>query len=413
MLHFTSYLHFTRNNLRFLGFGFFMLFASSFGQTYFIGVFGPSVREEFGLSHTSWGAVYMAGTLMSALLLPWSGQKIDTIPLHRYAFMVIVGLAVASAFMALVPSVAFLVIAIFLLRQTGQGLISHTGSTAMARYFPADRGKAVAVASLGFAVGETVLPVLMVVTIAAIGWRYAYGSAALTVIVIILPIAMWLLRGHHARHQAYEATQHADTEAESSSWSRRDVLRDYRFYLLLPAALAPSFIATALFFHHLSLAEMKGWDATWFTGSYWVYAAGAIAAMLAAGPLIDKLTAVRVLPTFLLPLVVGLALVWAFDNAWWAWPYLVLLGVTSGVTYTGLTALWAEIYGVLHLGAIKSLFTAISVFASALGPISMGYMMDHGVSIENICLVFAGYCLGSTGLLLMSLNAYRRSKSAP
>jgi len=407
MLHFLAYLQFTKNNLRFLSFGFFMCFFSSVGQTYFIGVFGPSVRAEFGLTHTTWGGVYMAGTLLSALILPWTGSKIDTIPLPRYSLIVLVGLAGAAMFMALTPSVAFLVVSVFLLRQTGQGLTSLLGSTAMARYFPADRGKAVGLAALGYAAGETLLPVLMVITITAIGWRYSYGATAIAVGVLAIPTALYLLRGHATRHKVFEQAHLENSTSETEIWTRRDVLRDYRFFLLLPAALAPSFIATALFFHHLSFAEMKGWDATWFTGSYWIYALGSIVAMLAAGPLIDKLTAVRILPAFLMPLALGLVLVWGFDDSWWAWPYFVLLGVTSGITYSGLTALWAEIYGIKHLGAIKSLYTALSVFASALGPVTMGFMMDQGVSIESICLIFAVYCVASTATFVMGLKGYR------
>ena len=60
-----DYSAFVRANARLLGFGFAMAFASSVGQTYFIGVFGPAIRGEFGLSHTSWSAIYMAGTLAS------------------------------------------------------------------------------------------------------------------------------------------------------------------------------------------------------------------------------------------------------------------------------------------------------------------------------------------------------------
>lgn len=407
MLHFLAYLKFTGDNLRFLSFGFTMCFFSSVGQTYFIGVFGPSVRAEFGLTHTSWGGVYMAGTLMSALVLPWTGAKIDTIPLPRYSVMVLLGLVVAAAAMALTPSVTFLVLSVFLLRQTGQGLVSMTGSTAMARYFPADRGKAVSLAALGYSVGETLLPVLMVLCIAAIGWRYSFAAAAIATAVLAIPFSLFLLRGHGERDGQFAAEHRESAESGPGSWTRRDVLKDYRFFLLLPAALAPSFIATALFFHHLSFAEMKGWDATWFTGSYWVYAVGSIVAMLAAGPLIDRFSAVRILPMFLMPLALGLALVWAFDEFWWAWAYFVLLGITSGVTYTGLVALWAEIYGTRHLGAIKSLFTSISVFASALGPVTMGAMMDQNVSIENICLIFAAYCIAATGIFVMGLKEYR------
>ena len=125
MLLFTSHLQFFINNLRFLFFGFVMALGSSFGQTYFIGVFGPAILAEFNLTQSSWSASYMVGTLMSALVLPWTGQQIDRISLPRYTAMVIIALAGAAAFMALVPSALLLIVAIFLLRQTGQGLPIH------------------------------------------------------------------------------------------------------------------------------------------------------------------------------------------------------------------------------------------------------------------------------------------------
>ena len=182
-----------------------MALGSSFGQTYFIGVFGPEIRQEFNLTQTSWSAIYMIGTLASALMLPWTGQQIDRISLRRYTVFVVIALVGATTFMALVPSVMLLVVAVFLLRQTGQGLMSHTGSTAMARYFIKNRGKAIAVSSLGFAVGEATLPFLMVVTITVIGWRASYGIAALTTLFIILPTSIWLLKGYHDRYDTQKA----------------------------------------------------------------------------------------------------------------------------------------------------------------------------------------------------------------
>ena len=62
-----GYPRFARANARFLGFGFTMAFASSVGQTFFIGMFGPAVRHEFGLNHTSWSAITMAGPLIDRI----------------------------------------------------------------------------------------------------------------------------------------------------------------------------------------------------------------------------------------------------------------------------------------------------------------------------------------------------------
>ena len=121
MHYLNSHILFAAANLRFVAFGFVMLLASSFGQTSFIGVFDPAIPAEFGSSHMSWGAIYMSGTFLSALVLPWSGQFIDRVALPRYTVFVIVALAGACLFMALTPSLALLVVAIFALRQTGQG----------------------------------------------------------------------------------------------------------------------------------------------------------------------------------------------------------------------------------------------------------------------------------------------------
>ncbi|MDH3920018.1 MAG: MFS transporter, partial [Rhodospirillales bacterium] len=126
-----------------------------------------------------------------------------------------------------------------------------------------------------------------------------------------------------------------------------------------------------------------------------------------AGPLIDRITAARVLPGFLLPLGLGLLLVWAFDDALWALPYLFLLGLTSGITYTAATAFWAEVYGVRHLGAIRSLVVSLSVFASALGPLAMGALMDAGVSVEAVCALFALYCVFATGAMILALAGFK------
>ena len=414
---FASYLHFafaSADTARILAFGFVMTFASSGGQTYFIGVFGPAIQHEFGLSHTTWGAIYMAGTLLSALLLPWTGQQIDRVALRRYSMVVCTGLVVASAFAAFVPSALFLIVAVFLLRHTGQGLAVHTGTTAMARTFRANRGKALAVATLGFSAGGSILPYLAVLAIAVIGWRATFGSMAVLVAVIVTPLAWWLLGQHQERPQASldvsaDGTSPPPTE---QSWTRAQVLRDWHFYLILPAVVAPSIIITALFFHQLELAHAKGWGVDWVTGSYWLYAAGSVAASLAAGPLIDRYSATRVLPASLIPMLLGVLTVWAFDHFFWAWPYLLLLGLTVGISFTAVTSLWAEIYGVRHFGAIRALATSVSVFTSALGPPTMGVLMDIGVSVENICALMALYSLATTGLLVIVLRNYRRDREA-
>ena len=409
-----SYLRFalaSADTARLLAFGFLMTFASSFGQTYFVGVFGPAVREEFGLSHTGWGTIYMAGTLLSAAILPWTGPLVDRKNLRTFTMVVCAGIGLATISFALAPTTLFLIAAIFLLRQTGQGLAVHISSTAMVRTFHADRGKAVALSALGIAVGESVLPFLAVLAIGVIGWRATYGSGAVLMALIVAPMVWWLLRTHREQKDIQPGVGSPEQESGMRSWTRGQVLRDWRFYLLQPAAIAPSIIVTAIFFHQAEIATAKEWGVDWVTGSYWLYAVGSVAASLAAGPLIDRITAARVLPAFLMPMMFALLIVWAFDHFLWAWPYLLLIGVTVGIVFTAMNSLWAEVYGLHHFGAIRSLAVSISVLCSAIGPPAMGALMDSGVSVQNTCAVMALYCLGATALLIIALRGYGRDRT--
>ena len=117
-------LNFLRTDPRLLAYGFLLSFGSGFGQTYFIALFSGNVRGEYGISHGGFGAVYAAATLSSALVLTWTGRWIDRIDLRRWTATVVVLLAGACLAMALAWNMVSLVVAIFLLRQMGQGSAS-------------------------------------------------------------------------------------------------------------------------------------------------------------------------------------------------------------------------------------------------------------------------------------------------
>jgi MFS family permease len=412
-----------KNHTRFVLFGLITAFASSFGQTYFIGIFGHAIQQDFAMSHTQWGGIYMAGTLLSALLLPITGKLIDQVTLQRYTFFVVLCLAFACWFITQVHSLAWLVVGVFLLRQSGQGLMSHVAYTSMGRYFDQQRGKATAMAAMGFAAGEAVLPLIAVMAIAAVGWRWSYAGVALIVLVLILPTSLWLLRGHHGRHQDYEQklkqseevslsqqafpTQVVENPTSVKSWRRRDVLKDYRFYLILPGVSATSLVSTALFFHHLNLADEKGWSHTFMTGNYLLYSFIVTVMAVIAGQLIDRFSALALMPFTLLPIAAALLMINLVDSYWVIWPYMVLLGIGSGLSQTAQAALWPECYGVRYLGSIKSLFWTVTVFASALGPVWLGYLVDLGYSFQQSVLTMVVYLLLSTGLMIIGLRGFR------
>ena len=386
---------------RLLVFGFLMSFSSSFGQTYFISLFSAEFREAFDLTHGGFGSLYSAATLTSGILLLWAGGLIDRFDLRLFAGVVLVGIAAASAFASLMTGPVTLVVVLFLLRFFGQGLASHTAVTAVARYAePRVRGRSVSLAALGFPVGEAIWPTAAVALIALIGWRWTYAGAGLLALAVFLPLAMVLLATHGRRHSDLMAKTVDDgADGGLRQWTRGEVMRDPTFLWSLTAVLAPSFIVTGILFHQVHLTETKGWDLSVFATGYVGYAACQIAVALITGPAIDRIGARRVARVYLAPLVLGLVLLGLSNTVWAGLFFLAMCGATSGASSTLLGTLWAEIYGVRHLGAIRALVTACSVVSSALSPALMGWGLDGGISIEAIALACAVYVVFGIGVL--------------
>ncbi len=395
-----GYLTFAWHNRRFLGFGFLMTFFASFGQTFFIGIYGGEVRAEFGLSNGEYGAFYSGATLVSALSLLWLGRRIDRIQLRQFASLVCAGLVVAMVLMGSAVGPVTLFLALFALRLTGQGLMVHTAVTSMARYFEAARGRAVSAAMLGVPAGEAVLPALAVVLTGAAGWRASWWGLALVLALGLVPTVRFLLRDHASRDAEFHraATRSATSP---SAWPLSRVIRDPRFLVVIVATSAPSFIITGIFFHHAQLALAKNWSLAWLATAFIAYAVATVPASLLAGAWVDRWRASGMLPFMMLPLAASLVTIAVWDAPVVAIIYLALAGVGAGNTAPILGALWAELYGVANLGAIRSVQTAMMVFSSALSPVVVGELLDRGTSIEAIAIAFIAYILvGSTALAI-------------
>jgi sugar phosphate permease len=252
-----------------------------------------------------------------------------------------------------------------------------------------------------------VFPLIVVVMIAALGWRQTWISFGAALALVLVPAVLWLLRGHGARQRALverTATQTSQPAAGQRQWSRDEVLRDVRFHLVIPTVVAPSFLMTGVLFHQVHLVETKGWDLAWWASSFVAYGAIYLVVGLFAGPLCDRAGATRLLPFYVLPMALGMVALALFDHAAIALVFLALCALTSGVSRTVVGAMWAETYGVAHLGAIRALVSAIQVFGTAVSPVGMGWMLDAGITMDAIAGMCAVYIAVATALTMIRMR---------
>ncbi len=405
-----SYLRFLHENRRFLSFGLLVALFSSFGQTYFIGVFSAEIRAAFALSHGDFGLVYSVGSLVAGLGLIWLGRYVDRIDLRIWIALLSVMAVGACLTMGFASDAVILGVAIFLLRLACQSLLTHTYMTSMSRYFDSGRGKAISIAMLGHPLGEALFPLVSVGLMAALGWRGAWLVYAVIGALAFFPALLWLLRGHDARHRKYLAriSKPAEESREARRhWTQDEVLRDARFYIVQFGMMAPPFMFTGLLIHQAHLAEAKGWSLTWLATCFTAFAVMSIASSLATGPLIDRIGATRIAPHALIPVTVAM-LVLAFTNhPVAAMVFMAALGLCMGVVFTAFTAIWAELYGVRHLGAIRSVVMAVMVLVSAIAPAVLGWLFDVGVTVEALAIAFTVWATGGWFTMLLVLRQWK------
>ena len=389
------------NSLKFkvILFGFIFTFFSSFGQSYFLGLFNSSIRDALSITHGQFGSIYASATLFSSLLLIWVGKKIDDVNIFKFALFVIILLSFACFFFSKVSSVFLLFIAIFLMRFSGQGMMSHTASTTISRYFTRTRGRALSISWFGLSSAEFIMPVLMVYLLTIIDWQNLWLIFSITVL-IILPIASFLLI-KNLNLDSRETSNENIKEVEIKQWSRREVIKDYRFYIISLNMLAMPWIFTGFAVFQSFVQTSKGWGPYVIAQSFMSYSILSVLTLFLSGFLIDKFTSRKLLIYMNIPLLFSVVVLYFFDTPITAFLFLGLVGISNGFANILGSSTWAELYGVKYLGSIKALTTALMVFATAFGTALFGLLIDLGFTVDGIALISGFYIFFSLILLFL------------
>ena len=197
------------------------------------------------------------------------------------------------------------------------------------------------------------------------------------------------------------------------SWTRQEVVRDPAFWVLLTGVLGPGFVGTTIFYHQNYMTTLNNWPPQLFAQSLVVLAVTTIGFALLMGAVIDRVGAKKVLPFFLLPLAAACFALAYSGPAWTVFVVMVLLGISYGISSTLFGSLWPEIYGIVHLGAIRSITVSAVVIATAAGPGLTGTLIDMGITLPAQMKFVGSYSLLAAGsMALVSVHLRRRMASS-
>ena len=332
-------------SLKVIIFGFIFTFFSSFGQSFFLGLFNSSIRNELSITHGQFGTIYASATLLSSIFLIWLGKKIDDINIFKFASFVILLLSFSCFFFSTISSILILFIAIFLMRFSGQGMMSHTATTTISRYFTKSRGKALSTGWFGLSAAEFILPVLIIYLLTIYNWKNIWIIIS-GVVIIFLPIVSYLLI-KNLNLDSREVTNDENFKDENiKQWKRIEVIKDYRFYIICANMLAMPWIATGVFVYQSFILEQKNWGPYVIAQSFMIYSILSVITLFIAGYLIDKFTSKKLLIYMNIPLLLAAVVLFYFKSPISSFAFLGLIGISNGFANVLGSSTWAEIYGV-------------------------------------------------------------------
>jgi len=385
-------------SLKVIIFGFIFTFFSSFGQSFFLGLFNSNIRDALSISHGQFGSIYASATLLSSFILIWLGKKIDEINIFKFASLVTILLSFSCFFFSKISSIVFLFFAIFLMRFSGQGMMSHTATTTVSRYFTKSRGKALSTIWFGLSSAEFILPVFTIYLLTFLDWRNIWIIISI-VVILLLPLASFILL-KKLNFESRETTSEEEKNKENiKNWKRTEVIKDYRFYILGANMLAMPWITTGIFVYQSFILSSKNWGPFVIAKSFMAYSTLSVITLFISGFLIDKFTSRKILIYMNIPLLLSTIVIILFDHPNVSFLFLGLIGISNGFANVLGSSTWAEIYGVRYIGSIKALTTALMVFSTAFGTALFGFLIDKGFSIEQIATISGIYI--STALVFL------------
>jgi MFS family permease len=374
------------------------------GQTVGVSVFTDSLIESLGLSRSVLSLAYMAGTLASASLLSWAGRLYDRFGARLVATTAAAGLAATLVFLSFSASiangisgiiggsaaVAFVTITVgfFLVRLTGQGVLTLASRNMVLQWFEARRGLVNAIMGISISFGFSYAPRVFDAALVAYSWEGAWRLLAL--VLAGFAIVAWIVfRDTPEAHglvpdggPVKTSTRLSPETRIGQSFTLREARRTYSFWVFAITLFVGALLMTAYTFHIVSIFEDAGMQRSFAISLFFPASLIAVVFQFFGSWVSDR---VKLKYFCVLQLLALIALSAGLTFLKQGFP--VVLAVVGQGTAQGIFGItgsitWPRFFGRDHLGAISGFAAALTVAGSAVGPsfFSLGRDVTSGYS---------------------------------
>ncbi|HRK63247.1 MAG TPA: MFS transporter [Terricaulis sp.] len=356
---------------------------------YSMGLFIEPIEAEFGWGRTQITAGLTVVSVLSVTLAPFVGMLIDRFGARSVGLPGVIIYCSAIAALSLVGNQVWMWWAGWAIVALGSVCIKPTVWTAaVASYFTAGRGLALALALCGTGIGQALLPYLTNQLVATFGWRAAYVALAGGGAAILLPLM--LLFFFDAREEARRKGGVAADRSAMPGLELREGFISIRFIFLALAALLATGGITALLVHFVPMLSHGGMERSSAAAIAALIGLASMAGRILCGYLLDRFDG-RVIGaiSFALPCL-ACALFLQFDGgSAHAMALAIIIGLSVGAEIDVIAYLSTRYFGLRNFGALFGAIAGLISLGAGLGPLFAGAVFDAtgGYALAHAALI--------------------------
>jgi MFS family permease len=381
------------------------------GRTQGLGLITEPLLRDLGIDRIRFAEINVVATLIGSVFCLGVGRAIDRLGSRLVMTLVALALGAAVILMSRATDIWLLVLLLTLTRGLGQSALSVVSLAAVGKWFSRRLPSAMAVYTVVMSVGFMLAFPAVGAATTAYGWRVSWLVVGASLVAGLAPLAWLLVRStpescgltvdnavvRPGGARAANAAFAADT-AEGARLA--EALRAPAFWVFALSSAVYGLVASGIALFNESILAERGFDAAIYHRSLVFTALAALAGNFAAGAYAARGSLRPLLVASMALLAGGLAALPHVTTELHVVLYAVAMGVAGGFVMVVFFSFWGQTFGRRHLGRIQGAAQALTVLASAVGPLLLAWCVAWTGSYST-----AFYTLAAVVLLLTAAAA--------
>jgi MFS family permease len=356
------------------------IIATAPGQSYSVSLFIDHIIEDLSLSRSALSSYYGIGTLIASLTLTWVGKNIDKHGNRKVGVIVSILFAITLILFSKINSTLALLFGFIGIRGLGQGSLSMVSSTAISKWFNKKRGRVLSYAIVLLFIFQSFYIPKLQILIENIGWRQAWVFLGIAIAVTILP-TIWIFMRNTPEDfnlipDGVKSEETNEVSFSEENWTLKEVQKTPLFWVFLLSRAAPAAFGTGLIFHQLLIFSKMGHSASVASATFSKISLITAGVSLFSGYLVDNWKPGKIIAIQLVSLAGSMIVAMTLNSSDALLVYAIFMGLMMGTGSTFDGAVWANLFGRKHIGAIRGFVSTILAAGTAIGPVLFGFSFD-------------------------------------